>query len=1164
LTPEDAVTGAIRGRRLAHFELIQPIGVGGMAAVLLARDTQLDRRVALKILPPEMAKDAENVQRFHHEARSAARLDHENIARVFFCGDDQQLHFIAFEFVEGENLRVLLERRGRLPVEEAIHYVLQVAAGLAHAARRGVVHRDIKPSNIIITPSGRAKLVDMGLARSLEPQHDLGLTQSGVTLGTFDYISPEQALEPRDADVRSDIYSLGCTLYHMLTGHPPVPEGTAAKKLHHHQHVKPPDPRQLVRDLPDEVAIILDRMMAKLPRDRYQSPEQLVHHLLLAAKKLGASPDVPEGVLTMEAALPTPPGTRPLLVAGLAALTVIVLVFILGQSPPDANSNRNGPFVEKVLDGANAKDTPGHGDSTAKTPGDKDSSKDKGPVKPPEKRVVFDKADGTRADLLAWLKENADADEMEIVLAHDLDLSGEPGLLVKAKRVTIKGRDEGTRPTLRLTYHLHSAQNPQAALTIEGAETTTLRGLRVIVDGCASEAEMVGVLIKGGQKHLIEQCEFLQAQPSFHATKRLASVVVDAWAGQPNLTLRGCCFLGYQKLETESTGGQESPRVVLHDANYGGQDAVVRRGPVKIEAQNCAWGPHRAAFRLEGLAGKQQPVVLRHCSVAAATPSAVFHLYEGATAALDVEDSLFARLGNVPMDAMPEADAPVLAVFIQEPRGTSNALTYTGNRNRFYKLDAYSWSPGESRLTGWNEFLAKFSDGPTRDRDRCRELDRAPWKDDPLKRLDKQENIVAAFQLDTGRADLLVDDAERPTLVGVESLLGTALLGPDKKPGPLARRELVVNPKENDSARGIYPSLDQALLAAQPGDVILLQVNGELAVKPILLEKESLDLTIRPDADYHPRLTLGETLQQDTALFRLQSGKLRLEKLEFVLKPERDEFTAQSVAALAGNGQCEFKDCVITLDRNGRAIPLAVVSVAANGGVMKIDSSSGPTAPRVSFEQCFVRGEGDLIWSRTSRPFDLEAKHTLAALTGSLLNVETKEENAAASGPKVAMRLRRVTTYLGGNLIRLQVGKDLKALVPMDCKTSYCLFVPPATGRALIHLDGPEISDDKFGEKLKWEGDANAYGNFNPLFDQQQSDTSVMSRFTMNLDKWKTFCGETTSKFTGVKLATGPAADKDPFTQMKPSQFKPAASDLSGTGADLEALSKLLPESEAK
>ena len=130
------LSGTLRGRKLAHFELLEPIGVGGMAAVLRARDTQLDRIVALKILPPDMAIEGENIRRFHQEARAAARLDHENIARVFYCGEDQRLHFIAFEFVEGDNLRVLLERRGRLPVGEAVRIILQIATGLEHAASR--------------------------------------------------------------------------------------------------------------------------------------------------------------------------------------------------------------------------------------------------------------------------------------------------------------------------------------------------------------------------------------------------------------------------------------------------------------------------------------------------------------------------------------------------------------------------------------------------------------------------------------------------------------------------------------------------------------------------------------------------------------------------------------------------------------------------------------------------------------------------------------------------------------------------------------------------------------------------------------------------------------------------------------------------------------------
>ncbi len=137
---------------------------------------------------------------------------------------------------------------------DAINYTLQIANALVHATERGVVHRDIKPSNIIVTPQGRAKLVDMGLARRFERGAGHGLTQSGMTLGTFDYISPEQARDPRDVDVRSDLYSLGCTLFHMLSGRPPFPDGTVLQKLLQHQEEPPPDIRKLNPPVPDDLA----------------------------------------------------------------------------------------------------------------------------------------------------------------------------------------------------------------------------------------------------------------------------------------------------------------------------------------------------------------------------------------------------------------------------------------------------------------------------------------------------------------------------------------------------------------------------------------------------------------------------------------------------------------------------------------------------------------------------------------------------------------------------------------------------------------------------------------------------------------------------------------------------------------------------------------------
>ncbi len=278
------------GDMLDAFMIEEVIGVGGMGSVFRALDTKLDRQVALKLLPPDQAADSEVVARFYQEGRSAARLDHENIARVYSIGQHGFFHFIAFEFIEGETVKTRTETAGALPVSEAVHIGLEIAQALVHASERGVVHRDIKPSNIIITSSGRAKLVDMGLARRFERGGDNGLTQSGMTLGTFDYISPEQARDPRDVDVRSDLYSLGCTLFQMLTGRPPFPGGTVLQKLIQHQEEPPADVRTLNPQVPVELAATIAKLMAKDRDRRYQTPEHLVRDLLGVAGSIGLTP----------------------------------------------------------------------------------------------------------------------------------------------------------------------------------------------------------------------------------------------------------------------------------------------------------------------------------------------------------------------------------------------------------------------------------------------------------------------------------------------------------------------------------------------------------------------------------------------------------------------------------------------------------------------------------------------------------------------------------------------------------------------------------------------------------------------------------------------------------------------------------------------------------
>jgi serine/threonine-protein kinase len=322
---------------LAHFELLEYVGGGGMGRVFRALDTRLGRTVAVKALSRQQASDMDTLMRFRNEARSAARLNHPGIAQVFYVGEEDGLPFIAFEFVEGVNIRDLVAQKGALPLAEALSYALQVAEALSHASARNVVHRDIKPSNVLITSQGRAKLIDMGLARMQKLGSSIGdLTATGVTLGTFDYIAPEQARDPRNADTRSDVYSLGCTLFYMLTGRPPFPEGTVLQKLLQHQEIDPPEIRQFRPDLPEEVSRLLRRMMAKEPHRRYQDATKLIEALLSLAEQVGLRSLGPGQMAWTE---PEEPRRALLLrhlpwIAPIAALLVIVALLHVFWAPP--------------------------------------------------------------------------------------------------------------------------------------------------------------------------------------------------------------------------------------------------------------------------------------------------------------------------------------------------------------------------------------------------------------------------------------------------------------------------------------------------------------------------------------------------------------------------------------------------------------------------------------------------------------------------------------------------------------------------------------------------------------------------------------------------------------------------------------------------------------
>ena len=261
-----------------RYRLDELVGTGGMSSVFRAHDTMLERDVALKILHPHYTRDAEYVERFRREARAAAQIAHPNVVTVIDRGEHEGRQFIVFEYIPGENLKEVVERRGPLAVREAIDLALQVARGLAYAHEQGLVHRDVKPQNVLLNGDGRAKVTDFGIARSLDVVAGSGMTQPGTMLGTSHYIAPEQA-RGEGVDAQSDVYSLGCVLYELLTGD--VPYRGESFLVVAMRHTNDPVPSVLDRrpDVPVRVSMAVERAMAKDPARRFPSMDAFAAEL---------------------------------------------------------------------------------------------------------------------------------------------------------------------------------------------------------------------------------------------------------------------------------------------------------------------------------------------------------------------------------------------------------------------------------------------------------------------------------------------------------------------------------------------------------------------------------------------------------------------------------------------------------------------------------------------------------------------------------------------------------------------------------------------------------------------------------------------------------------------------------------------------------------------
>jgi serine/threonine protein kinase len=265
--------GAAAGLMIESFEVVAPIGKGGMGMVYLSRDRRDGRLLALKILPPKKAKREERMlARFRREMDISRRVSHRHIAQTLATGEFQGVHYIAMEYIPGQTLYRLVTDRGPVGVPLAARLFAEAAAGLEYAHGRGVIHRDLKPSNIMVTPSGHAKILDLGLAliegEIQQPREIIG--GQGYVVGSMDYIAPEQTKDAVNVDARADIYGLGCTMYFALTGRPPFPGGTAKEKIQRHRKDEPTPLRQLNPSLPERFAALVAKMMAKNLAERYR------------------------------------------------------------------------------------------------------------------------------------------------------------------------------------------------------------------------------------------------------------------------------------------------------------------------------------------------------------------------------------------------------------------------------------------------------------------------------------------------------------------------------------------------------------------------------------------------------------------------------------------------------------------------------------------------------------------------------------------------------------------------------------------------------------------------------------------------------------------------------------------------------------------------------
>jgi hypothetical protein len=1121
------------GERIGDFGLEEAIGAGGMGAVFRAVDIKLDRQVALKILPPDQAVDPEVVQRYYQEGRAAARLDHENIARVYSIGHDGRYHYIAFEYIEGTTIRQRVEASGPLPIGDAINYTLQIANALVHSSERGVVHRDIKPSNIIVTPQGRAKLVDMGLARRFERGEDTGLTQSGMTLGTFDYISPEQARDPRDVDVRGDLYSLGCTLFHMLSGRPPFPEGTVLQKLLQHQEEPPPDIRKLNPAVPDDLASILVKMMAKDRDRRYQTPEQLVRDLLTVAGSLGLRSLNPEGLVWMSPATRPAPAWARQLVWGVPALAFLLILGVMafwGDGPTPTPALTTGNMVPTLPPGKTGKAAPSA------------PPKPKAPVpEAPREYEVY-----SREDLHRMIAEAPPRSTILLADKGPYEIRGGKSKPFRGLDLTIRA-DAGVRPVIRL------ARDPDAPDESPSTALIDLVGGRVTFDGVdfLIEGDDPQAAIRAEDAELfIRRCMFRRAPGSTAPSGSRPVAIVARATSRP----------------TSGPAADRGGSLWVDSSEFeGGQVALSASGPVEVNVRDCTFGPaqaDQATIWAENLEADASAAEFRigHVSVLAGA-GPVFR-FSGVPPRVWVRESVFAP---------PTLDSasPIL-VAIDAP----DRLEWRGTENLYGKFGAYAqplrgpslrgsirtfeaWAdeasfresgsfpaeghpweepnplealtPGSSRSS--RAFQLTLSpqappragarqgpagplpppivaataptepSTPAADPNRTREIASAaspPASKPKPAAVDPDDSMrtmpltlptpkparEADTEAPTGTGDLTPmpmpidpDRSQPPPSSTVPNPLGSPKLGSNAQAMPVVEANVIRSAEEFREALGRSGPGTKTLVVSADADWTLpaCRVRG-MSSWVIQAERGSTRPRLRFRAESAPSVS-GESW---SAWMTVQASGLRLEGIDLVMPASEVDASAvppamkrRALFAIApGTIDLTLVDCTVTIE--GDSVPSAVVAL--------LPGEMGGEG-RLRIEDCLIRVGGDLVDVAGGRRLELEVDNAVIATGGPMVHGHGLPEGRPAEGLKLV--LRQVSARMLGGLAQLQTVPGEPELPVASINARDVVLATGDPDAPLLRIDGQGDLDD-LRNLIRWEGRSVAYHQIN-IYRRDQS-----------------------------------------------------------------------------